>query len=340
MNVKDNASGLKTLKDAIQFFADPDAALQYAIPVVWPDGITCPHCNDKGNHHFIATRRIWRCAACKKQFSIKLGTVMEDSPIGLDVWFPAIWLIANAKNGISSYEIHRALGVTQKTAWFLLHRIRTAMKTGTFRKMSGTVEADEHYVGGLVQNFKKSKRKALAKESKKQKPFRPAHIGRVSKKTIVMGLIERGQGDQPSQASMRVVDTARRGDLEAVVRENVEPGSFLMTDALLSYKRLQDQYIHMSINHAITYAAGRIHTNSMENFWSLFSRTIHGTYVAVEPFHLDRYLDEQCFRFNSRKMNDAQRFAKTLGMIGGKRITYEQLTGKTVEGERPADLPN
>jgi transposase-like protein len=332
MNKEIAMTAPKTLQQAIIYFADADRALEYMKPLVWPDGIMCPHCQSKEKQYFFAKRRVWKCSVCKQQFSIKIGTVMEDSPLGLDKWLAAMWLIVNAKNGISSYEIHRALGVTQKSAWFLLHRIRLAMQTGSFKKMSGTVEIDEAYLGGKLRNMKKSKLAEIRKAAQKPNGQRPALGGSIGK-AIVVGLLERGQDGKPSQVRTTTVATPKRPHIQDVVRQNVEPSSIAMTDALGSYKGLQADYIHMAVNRAICYAKGRIHTNGLENFWSLLSRTIQGTYIACEPFHLMRYLDEQCFRFNNRKMNDSERLATVMAMVGGKRLTYAELTGKVTRQE-------
>lgn len=320
----------KTLVEAIRYYADPAVAEAYMVSKRWPDGVTCPHCGAVKVYRLEKQRR-WKCSGKheQRQFSVKTNTVMEDSPLSLDKWLTATWLIVNAKNGISSYEIHRALGVTQKTAWFLLHRIRLALKQGTFTKLSGTVEADESYIGGKTANYKRSKIAELKKEAKAKAPGRPVNLGRVAKKAIIMGMLERGQNGQPSQMRTQQIESPRRPHIQDAVRQNVETGSMLMTDALSSYKGLQDSFIHMAVNHAVSYAQGNIHTNGLENFWSLMKRMLIGTYVACEPFHLEAYLDEQCFRFNYRKENDGQRFARALVGVEGKRLTYAELIGKT-----------
>lgn len=261
---------------------------------------------------FLKTRRIWKCRACRKQFSIKTGTIMEDSPLSLDKWLVATWLIASARNGISSYELHRALGITQKSAWFMLHRIRLAMQTGSFdKKLGGEVEVDETYIGGKARNMHKSRR-------------RPGGTGMVGK-SIVMGLLERN-----GQVRTLVVAKSDGATLRPHVHANVEKGATVYTDALQSYTPLAVDYSHKIIDHAKAYVNGSIHTNGLENFWSLLKRSIKGTYVAVEPFHLFRYLDEQSFRYNNRKMDDRARFSTALGGISGKRLTYEALIGNGV----------
>jgi transposase-like protein len=304
----------KTLLDAVKYFADRDNALAFMVQIHWPEGITCPWC-DSPENSFLATRRIWKCKACRKQFSAKAGTIFEDSPIGLDKWFPAVWMIVNMKNGISSYELGKALGVMQKTAWFMNHRIRLAMKTGTFRKLAGNVEVDETFIGGLARNMHKSKRNKVSKTG---------FIGKVA----VMGLLERHGGEV---RTMIVSDTTRNV-LQPKVREHIEEGANVFSDGHAAYIGLDDAYIHNVINHAVEYVRGNVHTNGIENFWALLKRTIKGTYVSVEPFHLFRYLDEQSFRFNTRKATDADRFIQAAMSITGKRLTFDELTGKAPKG--------
>ena len=312
----------KTLIEAVRYFSDPDTALGCMVAIRWPDGITCPRC-DSDRHSFVKTRRIWICLACKKHFSVRLGTIMEDSPIGLDKWLTAIWLIVSAKNGISSYEVHRALGITQKSAWFLLHRIRKAMQAGTFQKLAGEVEVDETYIGGKARNMHRG---ALAKRVAE---FATPRTGRnqTTGKIAVMGLLERH-----GEVRTMVVEGTKRRHLHGEVTQHVEAGSRVYTDALRSYNQLGDEFTHGVINHAERYVDGIVHTNGLENFWSCLKRTIGGTYISVEPFHLFRYLDEQAFRFNNRKGNDSDRFLKAAQNITGKRLTYKELTGKEPKG--------
>jgi transposase-like protein len=270
----------------------------------------------------MASRRIWQCRTQhpKRQFSVKVGTIFEDSPLPLDKWLAVIWLVANAKNGISSYEVERAVGVTQKSAWFMLSRIRLAMQTGTFDKMGGTVEVDETFIGGKARNMHKGKRKVQG-------------AGTMGK-AAVMGLLERHGPDGHSTVRTKVVPNVRRSDLVPEVRSQVEAGSELHTDALKSYNSLSADYIHKVVDHAEKYVDGAVHTNGLENFWSLLKRTLTGTYVSVEPFHLFRYLDEQAFRFNNRETTDRARFLAVAASVVGKRLTYRDLTGK-----QPIALP-
>lgn len=309
----------KTLVEAIRYYADPDRCQAVMMEVRWPNGVTCPSCHAPVTR-YIATRRLWECSVKhpRRQFSIKVGTIFEDSPLGLDKWLVAVWMIANCKNGVSSYEIHRALGITQKSAWFMLHRIRLAMQTGTFERMSGEVEVDETFIGGAARFMHRQRKLAR-------------RIGsRAIGKTAVMGLLERHGPDKTSRVRAFVVPTNRRVVLDPKVRENVERGAEIMTDALPSYSRLADEYSHNVIDHAETYVRGKVHTNGLENFWSLLKRGLKGTYVSVEPFHLFRYVDEQSFRFNRRGTDDGDRFVNALGGTIGKRVMYKALTGKTL----------
>jgi transposase-like protein len=301
-----------TLQEAILYFADPLNCRQYLMARRWPDGVACPRCGSR-NVLFLEKYNRWHCREkhAAPQFTLKTGTLMEDSPIGLDKWLAAMWLVVNCKNGVSSYEIHRALGVTQKTAWFLDHRIRLMLGDDHAAKLSGEVEADETFIGGKARNMHISKRQRQI-------------TGTGGKdKTAVIGLLERG-----GKVRTAVVPNRKRTALQTEVRKHVEAGAALYTDALPSYSGLAQEYAHAVVDHAVAYVDGRVHTNGLENFWSLLKRSISGTYVSVEPFHLFRYLDEQSFRFNNRNLTDAQRFdIATRGMVG-KRLTFAGLTGK------------
>ena len=305
-----------TLIEAIKYFSSPDVCLDFVVKLRWSNGVACPTCGST-DVRFIKTRRIWECKVqhTKRQFSVKVGTIFEDSPIGLDKWLAAIWMIANAKNGVSSYEIARNLGVTQKTAWFMLHRIRLAMGCEDNGKLSSTVEADETYIGGKARNMHKAKREAIVKGR--------GGVGKV----IVMGLLERGRGKVKTKI---IADTSRKTIPDAV-RQSVKEGSNLLTDALYSYNDLDKEYVHEAIDHAVAYVRGQVHTNGIENFWSLLKRAIRGTYVNIEPAHLFRYLDEETFRFNTHKTDDADRFQGVVSGITGKRLTYNELIGGTTQ---------
>ncbi len=298
----------KTLVEAIRYFGDPDACLEFVVGLRWPDGVTCPHCESK-EYSFLKTRRIWKCKSCKKQFSVKVGTIFEDSPIGLDKWLVAVWLIANAKNGISSYEVSRALGVTQKSTWFMMHRIRLAMETGTFKKLSGEVEVDETWIGGKVQNMRKRKR--------------PSKSEGETNKTIAMGFKERG-----GEVRTQVIPDTSRYTLHNQVAMNVEGGATVFTDAHPGYSKLELEYIHHKIDRAKEYVVGNAHINGVENFWSLVKRCVKGTYVHVDNDHVFRYLEEEEFRYNNRAVKDKDRFVGMMKSVAGKRITYKELIGK------------
>lgn len=303
----------ETLQEAVVYFSNPDNCAEYVSSRRWPNGVVCPTCQSTDVRYYESVRR-WECKNQhpKRQFSIKNGTIFEESSIGLDKWLVAMWLIVNCKNGVSSYEIHRAIKVTQKTAWFMMHRIRRAMEQGSFGKLSGEIEADETFIGGKARNMHVAKRQRRI-------------TGTGGKdKTPVMGILERG-----GKVRVSVIPNRRKQALQAEVKKHVEAGAALYTDALLSYEGLATEYAHQVVDHAVAYVDGRVHTNGLENFWSLLKRGISGTYVSVEPFHLFRYLDEQAYRFNNRKLTDAERFSLAVSGIVDKRVTFQQLTGKT-----------
>jgi len=306
----------QTLVEAVRYFADPDTTLATMVELRWPEGVCCPTCG-RDDVRFIATRRMWECKGAhpRRQFSAKVGTIFEDSPLGLDKWFAAIWMIANCKNGVSSYEIHRGVGVTQKTAWFMLHRIRLAMETGSFLKSGGEFEADETFIGGRSKNMSSSRRAKSITGSG------------VSGKEVVMGVLRRGTETEPSKVAAEHVKNRKKGTVQAAIRKVAEKGAAVFTDALRSYDGLDDDYLHQVVDHAVEYVRDNVHTNGMENFWSLFKRALKGTYVSVEPTHLDAYVVEQTFRFNQRKDKDGGRFRTVLGQVTGKRITYKELIG-------------
>lgn len=312
----------KTLLDAVRYYSDPKVTFETMIGVKWPDGkITCPKCGGDAIG-VIASRSMLQCKAkgCRKQFSCKVGTIFEDSPLGLDKWFVAAWCIANAKNGISSLELGRALGVTQKTAWFMLHRLREAMKTRTARKWNGTIEGDETFVGGRAKNMHAEKRERVIKGR-----------GAVGK-AIVQGLLRRGEGRRVSEFRGMVVGNTEEWTLCPNVYRNVANNATVYTDAAPSYSSLAVRYYHSFIDHATRYVSGLVHVNGVENFWSLLKRMLHGTYVAVASFHLQRYVDEEAFRYNQRDTNDAGRFAELLLRVVGRRLTYRTLTAQNDAG--------
>ena len=306
----------KTLQAAVEFFADPANCARFMVELRWPNGVACPTCGSLNVLHLTNQRR-WKCREkhARAQFSAKVGTIFEDSPIALKSWLLAVWMISNCKNGISSYELGRALGVTQKTGWFMLHRIRTAMHSKGGGLLGGEVEVDETFIGGKARNMHPAKREKMR--------------GRTWEgKVAVMGLLQRHPGNGKSKVRAAVIPSTKRHELVPRVLDQVEDGSTVYTDELPSYANLGAYYTHNVINHAECYVRGEVHTNGMENFWSLLKRTIRGTYVSVEPFHLFRYLDEQAFRFNQRDGDDADRFVQTMKQIQGRRLTFDQLTAR------------
>jgi len=317
----------KNLLSAMRYFADPDVCVDFVAAMRWPQGVECPHCKGK-RVSYLSTRRIWKCMgkACHKQFSVKTFSVFEDSPIPLDKWLTAVWLVVNCKNGVSSWEIHRAVGVTQKSAWFMLHRVRLALKSGSWSKLGGgesggPVEVDETFFGPKPQKMHRDKRLKL----------QTAEHGRT--KAVVMGMLDRDS----RQVRAKVVPNAKREVLQREILNEIEKGSTVYTDGHAGYDNLAaKEYIHETVNHVQEYVRGQVHTQGMENFWSLLKRGLTGTYIAVEPFHLDRYVDEQVFRYNNRAtrdnpLTDLDRFAVAVSQIANKRLTYKELTGK-VEG--------
>jgi transposase-like protein len=317
-----------TLQEAIIYFADPRKCNEFLAGLRWTDGRPrCPHCGSD-NVAYLASVNRYKCYGkhAKAQFSLKVGTIFEDSPISLDKWLCAMWLIVNCKNGISSCEMARDLGITQKSAWFLDHRIRFALYSGSFEKLSGHVEADETFIGGKARNMHVAQRQR-----------RITGTG-TKDKVPVIGILERGK-DGKSRVRTAVIANRKKKAIQAEVRNHVEAGSALYTDFLLSYEGLAGEYAHKVVDHAVEYVSGNVHTNGLENYWSLLKRTISGTYVSVEPFHLFRYLDEQAYRFNNRakEMSDFDRFKLAASQIVGKRLTWDEVSGKNYE---PETYPN
>ncbi len=309
-----------TLLEAVTYFANADNCREYLVARRWPNGVTCPQCGS-ASVYFDKGRNGWECKTRhpKRKFTLKTGTIFEDSALGLDKWLPCVWLIANAKNGVSSHEIARSLGVTQKTAWFMLQRIRLALQSDHGGdgggKLGGDVEVDETYIGGLSRNMHADKRKRVNVKRGRS----------IAGKVAVMALLERHGKDGHSTVRTEVLSSLKATHLHGHVRKHVAPGANLHTDAFHSYRGLHTDYVHNVIDHAEMYVDGEVHTNSCENFWSLLKRSIKGTYVSIEPFHLFRYLDEQAFRFNHRVVTDAERFALAIKGTAGRRLTYSDL---------------
>jgi transposase-like protein len=319
----------KTLKQAIEYFADAKNCREYLVATRWPNGVECPHCGSK-NVKFSEKHNRWQCGSHhpRRQFTLKTGTIFEESPLGLDKWLAAMWLLVNSKNGVSSWEVHRSIGVTQKSAWFMMHRLREVLAPEQTEKMGGPesapVEADETFVGGRIKNMHRSK---------VREKYKGQAIGGWSQKAIVAGIRDR----ETRQVRAKVIPNTNRETLQNMILENVDKKSTVYTDASQSYYKLAEKdFVHDTVNHLNEYVRGQVHTNGIENFWSLLKRGLKGTYVAVEPFHLDRYVDEQAFRYNNRAtkdnpLTDGDRFALAASQILGKRLTFAELTGKVGE---------
>lgn len=320
----------KTLQAAIKHFSDEQTCIDAVASLRWPDGKpVCPSC-EKTDHYWLASQKRWKCKECWKQFSVKVGTIFEDSALSLTKWLPALWLLVNCKNGISSYELAKDLGTSQKSAWFMLHRLRLALKSGSMTKLGdngGTVEADETFVGANVQKMHKSRRAKMQAIASNTYGMNRHAIG----KTIVMGMLDR---DLRKVRAM-VIPNVKRATLQEQILNHVAGGAKVITDDATGYRyAMAEGFAHEVISHAQEYVRGQVHTQGIENFWSLLKRGLRGTYVAVEPYHLERYVDEQVFRYNTRKhdddkkITDAERFEMALSQVAGKRLTFAEVTGK------------
>lgn len=319
-----------TLLEAVRYFEDFHNCLDFLVDMRWPEGIACPRCGST-DVLWLSKPRVWKCREkhASQKFSAKTGTVMEDSPLPLQKWLPAIWLLVNCKNGISSYELHRALGVTQKTAWFMLHRIRTAMSQSDTVKLGGPdggiVEVDETFIGGKARLMNAKQRAKAGIDGKGA--FGPY---KYTGKATVMAMLERG-----GKVVAKVVGDRTRQSLAPHIIEHVERTATVFTDEHKAYDALGTaftgmEYQHAVIDHSVAYVADNVHTNNVENFWSLLKRGLRGTYISVEPFHLFRYLDEQMYRFNERGLSDRGRFIEAVRQIVGKRLMYKELIGQAV----------
>lgn len=307
----------RTLLEATRYFADTQVCVDFVAGLRWPNGPECPACGGT-EHYYLASRKVWKCKGktCHKQFSVKVGTIFQDSPIPLDKWLVSMWLIVNAKNSISSHELGRSVGMNQKAAWFVLHRIRHAMRTGTFEKFDGQVETDETYVGGLAKNMKKADhdRKITTR-------------GGATDKAMVVGTVQRGVDGKPSQVHAEVMLDTQWNSPQGHVRRTVEPGADVYTDKAAVYRSISSEYKHSVVDHSRgEYVRGQVSTNSIENFWSLLKRALHGTQVAVDEQHLFRYVDERVYAFNTRKLSDYDRFEGLVSRVAGIRLTWAELT--------------
>ncbi len=311
-----------SLLEAVAYFSDENRAHDFFVNMRWPDGVRCAHCGSENIGKLSVSnngkRRVWNCKACKKQFTAKIGTIFAESPLPLSKWLPALWLITNAKNGISSCEMARALKITQKSAWFMGHRIRTAIQRGGgIVRMDGVVEVDETFIGGAARFMH-------AKVRRERFGGKTGPTG----KTVVMGLLEKHSG-KTSRVRAEVLPALTTAELDSRVRKYVLKGAEIHTDQNQGYRQLSDEYTHKFVSHAECYVKDGVTTNGLENFWCLLKRSIKGTYVHTAPFHLFRYLDEQTYRFNARKDQDGDRgrFLDVVRTATGRRLTWKKLTG-------------
>jgi transposase-like protein len=300
----------KNLKDLMTQLADEKVCREYVEQMRWGGNPVCPYCGKTKPYKFKTAKR-YRCSNrnCRQNFSVTVGTIFENSKIGLATWLAAIYVLTGHKKGISSHQLARDLGVTQKTAWFINHRIRLIMDIPDPEPLNSVVEIDETYVGGKLSKMNRKRRKAWQE------------LG-VDNKIPVMGLVQRG-----GRAKLLVIGNR---PFKEVIRENVDNTATVYTDAHSGYELLNQEYAaHEAVNHSIQeYRRGEAYTNTVEGFFSLFKRTIHGTYHQISPKHLHRYCAETTYRFNSRKIKDAERFKRTISNVEG-RLKYKNLTEKT-----------
>lgn len=294
-----------TLIQMMTAFPDEQSAIDHFTAIRWADGAYCPLCGSTKVYHF-SDKRTHKCGDCRKRFSIKVGTIFEDSKIELRKWMMAIWLITSHKKGIASTTLAKDLGVTQKTAWFMLHRLRHAARTQSFNKpLDGEVEIDETYVGGKASNRHKGD---------------PKNGPGTSGKTAVIGALERG-----GNVVATVIDSTATATLDGFAHAVVTPGAKVSTDEHSGYRHLGRTFDHGVVRHgAGEYVAAGHHTNSIEGYWSLLKRQIVGIHHYVTPKHLNRYVSENAWRFNLRDMGEGERVNALLASANG-RLTYKAL---------------
>ncbi len=317
-NTTENDLGLGVYDERFQ---NALAAADYLESIRWPSGPVCPHCGEDEKKPYrlkSATRKLWKCARCRKQYTVTVGTIFEGSHIPLNKWLLAFYLLCSSKKGMSAHQLHRMLGVTYKSAWFMAHRIRYAMEQPPFaRPLTGTVEADETYVGGKVRRSNVKPVTPLGYKG----PNPRQQTGRGANKTPVMLLVERG-----GQARSFRMANVTGDELGGAIRRHVSREAHLRTDAFASYKKVGKEYAsHLTVDHNVEYVRGDAHTNTAESYFAILKRGVDGTYHHVSEAHLPRYLAEFDFRYNNRAnlgVDDAERTRRALAGVVGKRLTY------------------
>lgn len=314
------SSQKQTANGLMAHFTDDESALRFLETQRWPNGPVCPHCGVVNEAFRLQSKPesknkvrpgLWKCKPCRKTFTAKMGTIFEDSHIPLSKWLFAIHLLCASKKGMSAHQLHRMLGVSYKSAWFMAHRIRYAMKQSTGTKLTGTVEVDETYIGGKRRN-----------QGGTGRPGKGSH------KSTVVSLIQR----DGSARSFHVKSVSSK-NLKEILNEHVSKDANVMTDDFAAYDFVKKEYDHDVIRHGIrSYArrdgAKRIHTNSAEGFFSLLKRGITGTFHHVSKQHLHRYLAEFDFRYSARNISDVDRALLAVKQIEGKRLTYHEAKAK------------
>ncbi|MCP5433206.1 MAG: IS1595 family transposase [Alphaproteobacteria bacterium] len=296
-----------SLIELMEALPDEQSAIDHFTAIRWKDGAFCPHCGSTKIYHF-SDKRSHKCGACRARFSIKVGTIFEDTKIPLRKWMMAIWLITSHKKGIASTQLAKDIKVTQKTAWFMLHRLRHAAMTKSFSApLKGTVEADETYVGGKAKNKHASKRE------------KGTQGGRG--KVIVFGMLER-----EGQLRTLHISNLKAHNVHGIISDHVEPGANIMTDEHVSFVGLQGRYHHHTVNHSAGEYVRHFfaHTNGIESVWALLKRQIIGIHHWVSQKHLSRYLGEMAWRYNRRNLEEGDRLNALLSSTDG-RLTYRAL---------------